>query len=260
MTPASGSVTSPWYSSEMRLLKSLQRPPRSWARRVTASQRDRPGRRLEPAGLHLLGDEPLPPRAPYKAAHAPERISNHESKGNLACLSTDGVTAAPLPRGEHWEGPEDAASEWQVAASGELPAEASAGSLSGFAFAFDLRGFEPALDVSDVSGLTARNQNVYLYRYLLRAWPERDGGLFLEGGLSHGLHLRGPGQDNAQPTALLVRSDVTWWSDLSAAPVAREAADRSSKRHDPNFQPEDGFVRWAQTAPMAAGGPACSPR
>ena len=120
---------------------------------VTASQRDRPGRRLEPAGLHLLGDEPLPPRAPYKASHTPERISNHESKGNLACLSTDGVTAAAL-----------------------------------------------------------------------------------------------------------LRSDVTWWSDLSAAPVAREAADRSSKRHDPNFQPEDGFVRWAQTAPMAAGGPACSPR
>ena len=66
-------------------------------------------------------------------------------------------------------------------------------------------------------------------------------------------------KDNALPTALLVRSDLTWWDGLSASPVAWDAAAHVRDALDPNLQPEDGYLRWAWTQPLD-GDPSCSPR
>ncbi|MFT4627179.1 MAG: hypothetical protein ACI8PZ_005860 [Myxococcota bacterium] len=217
---------------------------------LTTAQRDRPGDRQGMGSVHRVGgDGPLPEVAPYDHRKAPDRVGNYGAKDNLACLRVDGDRAEALvpPTHRHFE---PAQSEWRVASTGTLPegrGTGRGGSLSGFAFGLDLRSFDPdAPDATwdDVSELTARSQNVYLYRYLLRAWAEQ--GLFVEGGMSHGVHRAGPGKDNALPTAMLLRTDFTWWDGLSAEPIDRDLTEPVG-RFDPNLQPEDGFLRWAPT-------------
>lgn len=232
---------------------------------ITAAQRDQPGARR--AATHVAyGPGPHPPMAPYTGPDAPDAIGNHGSKGNLACLAVDPEqgTARPLPTGPKRHGPSSEDVEWWVQPEGELPmgsAQHRGGSLRGFAWALDLRGFEPdptGAAHADISELAARSQNVYAYRYQVRAWTGPEPELHLEGGLSHGLHFGGLGKDNAQPTAVLTRADLTWWDDLSAAPERWAGAGYGRRAHDPNVHPEDGYLRWVQTRPI--GEAACLPR
>jgi len=214
---------------------------------IQAAQRDRPGKRSGPTSLHLATDDAptTSSLAAYRRASSPERIGNHSSKANLACFQVDEGGLAALN--------DTSMSEWRVDVRGSVPQGEGvnrAGSLSGFAFALDLRGFGRDREAySDISALQARSQNVYLYRYLMRSWLEP--GVLLEGGMSHGLHLSGLGKDNASATAALVRADLTWWDGLSADPIDRDLTDARPRR-DPNAMPEDGFLRWARTVEREA--------
>ncbi len=229
---------------------------------VVVAERDRAGRRRAPTSLALVEEGGLlPDRAAYRLPGAPERVGSAASKAQLACFRVDPAGRAFEARG----GPESDA-EWLAIPEGRWPQGGAgpgrAGSLSGFALALDLRGFDPGYrgaEYAPVGELEARNQNAYFYRWLVGVWPDPEGGLFVEGGVTHGLHRGGFGRDGSLPTAHLLRADVTWWDDLSAAPVAA-GMPHEAPRRDPNLQPEDGFVRWAYTAPRRPEGPMCSPR
>jgi hypothetical protein len=225
---------------------------------VTAAQRDRPGVRAkgsDPASI-AQGSSPPPPPA-YAHATAPYRIDNDGSKDNLGCvqIGPGEDEAELLPKPSTRLGPTDAESAWMVESDGSIPEQGRSGqatSLRGFTLATDLRGFDPSLASDayrDVTELTARSQNNYIYRYLLRTWLQPDGSVFLEGGLAHGIHTSGPGKDNALPSAVLVSADLAWWEGLSAPPIAYGAAPPQRARDDANLQPEDGFLRWAFTQP-----------
>lgn len=120
--------------------------------------------------------------------------------------------------------------------------------LRAFALALDPVGFAPEGRALTEAEALARNN--YIYRYLLRAFAT-EGGLLLEGGLSHGIHKAGLMRDNARPSATLVRAAGTSFPDLQGA-VAWDmlSADR---RLDPNLLPEDGFIRRAQGQPHSPG-------
>ena len=169
--------------------------------------------------------------------HRPE-MDNHESKANLACFDVD-ADAGPTT-----------SDEWWIRPDGELPGPNGTnrgGSLRGFAWAFDLEGFEDDADPSkhaDVTELMALNQNVYLYRYQLRTWTGPEPKIHVEGGLSHSLHV------GALPTAMLLRTDLTWWDDLSESPERWTAAGYGKRALDPNVLPEDGYLRWARMRPL----------
>ena len=181
---------------------------------------------------------------------SPTRIGNPASKDNLACVALTSESVTLLERGKHRHAPEDDEVEWMARAYGDPTTPGMQGSLSGFTFAFDLRGFEPTLypdAYTDVTPLSARNQNLYIYRYLLRAWP--DEALFLEGGMSHGLHLGGLGRDNAMPTAMMLRAELTTWDDLQGA-TRHISPPLDPRRDDPNLLPEDGYTRWSVTEPL----------
>jgi hypothetical protein len=117
--------------------------------------------------------------------------------------------------------------------------------LRGFTFAFDPDGF-----VSATSSESSLRRNNYLYRYLLRAFGGEHP--LVEGGLSHGLHPRGPMRDASQPSALLLNAELIGL-DISA-PVY----DIPRTTPDPNLLPEDGSIRWAIATPLAEV-PSCSP-
>ncbi len=235
---------------------------------VLAAQRDLPGARVEGGATSIpRAGRDMPPPPAYVGPDAPFEIGNLPSKDNLACVLIDAANdhAEALPFGPHRNAPAPDQVAWLYDTRGALPTGPDphrGGSLSGFAFALDLRGFDPALypdAYRDVTEVYARNQNVYIYRYLLRAWLHDDAKVLLEGGMSHGLHVGGFGLDNAMPTAMLVRADLTWWDGLSAPPLAREWSENAVPRLDPNLQPEDGYLRWSHTTPRQ-GAPSCSPR
>ncbi len=251
-----GIITDPSQGIRVRLSVALVdgRAPRAVS--VRASQRDLIGRRDGPT--HVITEEQVVrvPRAPYRDVPGAIETNNKVHKTNFACIAVD-ASGAPrlLPRAI---GPDPDDTEWMVRTEGTPPPHdrVSLG-VQGFAFAFDLRGFDPGLwpaAYGDVSELSARSQNNYLYRYLLRTWPMPQGGLFLEGGVSHGVHLKGLGRDNASPTALMVRSDAVWWD---APGIPWVAPDPAQRRTDPNLLPEDGYLRWAVTEPMDEEGPRC---
>jgi hypothetical protein len=227
---------------------------------VVVAELDRAGRRAEPTSLQWIDDpSDLTRRARYRTPGAPERVGNRASKEQLACVRVDPQAQLLESAGRATD---DA--EWFATSSGVAPAGPAgptrAASLSRFALALDLRGFDPRYkraEYAGISELEARNQNAYVYRYLLRAWPHPAGGWFVEGGATHGLHTGGFGRDASQPTAHLLAADLTWWDGLSAAPV-RAGMPQASAHRDPNLQPEDGFVRWAWTEPVPEEGPSCS--
>ncbi len=134
------------------------------------------------------------------------------------------------------------------------PAAASAG-LRGFALALDPAGFDPRIATRPLTETEALNRNNYVHQYLVRAFSDPSGG-FLEGGLTHGIHRRGPMRDNQRPSALLLGVDLTSFPQLDhPAEVHDILFDR--RRTDPNLLPEDGFVRWS-LSPTRTQPPRCS--
>ena len=197
---------------------------------------------------------PAPPRfdpAEDRSAAALRGISDGEARASLHCaLATpSGVVALP---GQKEAPPAD----WRVlghAASGTLTAPA--GSLRGFAFAWDPVGFDPGLSRPHLTEAEALARNNYVYRYLARAFVT-EAGTFMEAGITHGIHKAGIGRDNARPSALYARLDLTTFPVAGAVPWDLTAPD---PRDDPNLLPEDGFVRWATPFPLPAA-PTCSTR
>ncbi len=187
-----------------------------------------------------------------RAAAALRATSDREARASLHCAfaANDG-TVRPLPRQ-----PQAPPPDWQVlgqATSGTLAGVA--GSLRGFALAWDPVGFDPGLARPHLTEAEALARNNYVFRYLTRVFV-RPEGTFLEAGITHGIHKSGLMRDNARPSALYTRVDLTSFGALPAAPAAWDLV-APPGTDDPNLLPEDGFVRWATPFPL--GVPSCSP-
>ncbi len=197
---------------------------------------------------------PAPPRldpAEDRSTAALRGISDAEARASLHCNRATVEAVEALPRQPHAPSP-----DWQVlgqTASGDL--EAAAGSLRGFAFAWDPVGFDPGLSRPHLTEAEALARNNYVYRYLVRAFVS-PAGTFAEAGITHGIHKAGIGRDNARPSALYARLDLTTFPVAGAVAWDLAAPDA---RQDPNLLPEDGFVRWATPFPVVAEA-ACSQR
>jgi hypothetical protein len=166
---------------------------------------------------------------------APPRQTDAEAKSHFACS----------------QAPEAA---WQITEIGASPTPGSAGALSGFTFAWDLRGFSPDASYADVGGAAARHQSHYLYAARLRttvATINAKPTLFVDGGMTHGLHRAGLGRDAAVESAVLTRAAVTWWDDLAGQPRTADPVP-----DDPNLRPEDGTTRWSVLS--ASANPRCA--
>jgi hypothetical protein len=127
--------------------------------------------------------------------------------------------------------------------------------LRAFTLALDPAGFDPSGGPHPLTEAEALARNNYIYRYLLRAFTD-DSGLFLEGGLSHGIHKTGLMRDNARPSAVLVGAAGTTFPGAQGAVTWDVVGE--SRRADPNLLPEDGFIRWAPGLPKEES-PRCSP-
>jgi hypothetical protein len=79
----------------------------------------------------------------------------------------------------------------------------------------------------------------------------------MEAGITHGIHKAGLGRDNARPSALYARLDLTTLPVEGAAAWDVKVPD--DEDDDPNLLPEDGFVRWATPFPLNSA-PTCSTR
>lgn len=176
-------------------------------------------------------------------------IDDRVSRDRLHCVVVDregDVEARPS------EGP---APEWvNLGAHTAAPPPAGPASLRGFAMALDPVGFDPTFASRPLNEDEALSRNNYIYRYLLRAFPTADGAL-IEGGMSHGIHPRGLLRDNARPSALLLRADLTSFPGLAGAVPYDIVWPR--RREDPNLQAEDGFIRWSVARPLEEP-PPCS--
>ncbi len=197
------------------------------------------------------------PRAPVATARGPEGAATRDmddaaSRAHLHCsrVSPDGTVAA-LPRQASAPPP-----DW-LAQGMLLDGDVSTGpaSLRGFALALDPAGFDPVNGPRPLTEDEAMDRNNYIYRYLVRALPDGEG-TFVEGGMTHGIHARGPMRDNARPSALALRVDMTSFPTVTGATAHDITWDR--RRDDPNLLPEDGYVRWSTTR-LADPEPACSP-
>lgn len=179
-------------------------------------------------------------------------MDDKASRAHLHCarVSPDG-TVASLPR-QAAAPPPDWLSQGMLL---DGTVGVGAASLRGFALALDPAGFDPVTGPRPLTEEESMDRNNYIYRYLLRALPDA-GGTFIEGGMTHGIHARGPMRDNARPSALALRVDLTSFPTLPGA-VANDIT-WPRRMDDPNLLPEDGYVRWSQTHP-AAPEPACSP-
>ncbi|MDP2314939.1 MAG: hypothetical protein Q8P41_18715 [Pseudomonadota bacterium] len=203
----------------------------------------------ESAGWSLgLYDREVP-RSPEPE---PRDMNDAGSRAHLHCarVSPDGTVAA-LPRQEGAPPP-----EWL--SQGMLldgPVAPGPSSLRGFALALDPAGFDPMSGPPPLTEEETMDRNNYVYRYLLRALPDA-GGTFIEGGLTHGIHASGPMRDNARPSALALRVDLTSFPGLTGT-VANDIT-WPRRTDDPNLLPEDGYVRWSQARPADLE-PACSP-
>jgi hypothetical protein len=133
---------------------------------------------------------------------------------------------------------------------------AGAASLRGFALVLDPVGFEPGASRPNLTHDEALFRNNYLYRTLVRAFSDATGA-FVEAGMSHGIHRLGLARDNARPSALYARVDMTAFDGLGGPVTVRDLV-ASDQRSDPNLLPEDGWPRWARTFPVAPE-PACAP-
>lgn len=176
---------------------------------------------------------------------------DEHARAHLHCarVGTGGLT--PLPRQAS-----AAPTSWLALDGGAVGTPTPASALRGFAMALDPVGFDPAAATRALTEDEALSRNNYVYRALLRAFGDADGA-FLEGGVSHGLHPRGPMRDNARPSALLLRADMTGFPTLAGLAVPHDIVwDR--RGDDPNLQPEDGFIRWSVARPRV-GAPTCSP-
>ncbi|MES2641546.1 MAG: hypothetical protein V4850_18790 [Myxococcota bacterium] len=196
-------------------------------------------------------DVPRPPGEPSAPGEPPD-LRDEASRAHLHCarVSPDG-TVAQLPR-QADAPPPDWLSQGMLL-DGTVGAGAS--SLRGFAIALDPAGFDPLTGPRPLTEEESMDRNNYIYRYLVRALPDA-GGTFIEGGMTHGIHARGPMRDNARPSALALRVDLTSFPTLPGA-VANDIT-WPRRAEDPNLLPEDGYVRWSQTHP-AEPEPKCSP-
>lgn len=180
------------------------------------------------------------------------QLDDDASRAHLHCLrvSPEG-TVEPRPRQPHAP-----PASW-LSQGMALEGTPAAGpvSLSGFAFALDPAGFDPVRGQRALTEEELLARNNYIYRYLLRALPDTFG-TFIEGGMTHGIHLGGPMQDNARPSALALRAELTSFPGLDGA-VAHDIV-YPRRRDDPNLLPEDGYVRWSVARP-ADPEPPCSP-
>ncbi|MDP2309522.1 MAG: hypothetical protein Q8P18_26100 [Pseudomonadota bacterium] len=193
------------------------------------------------------------PRSPGATADATlEDMDDESSRAHLHCarVSPDG-TVATLPR-QADAPPADWLSQGMLL---DGTVGVGAASLRGFALALDPAGFDPVTGPRPLTEEESMDRNNYIYRYLLRALPDANG-TFIEGGMTHGIHARGPMRDNARPSALALRVDLTSFPTLPGA-VANDIT-WPRRVDDPNLLPEDGYVRWSQTHP-ADPEPACSP-
>lgn len=197
-------------------------------------------------------DVPGPRAADAGYAEAPIRaIDDARARAHLHCVSlaADGGLRV-LPRAD------DAPPEsWLKLGAAVVGTPTRTASLRRFQLALDPVGFDATLAPRPLTEEEALNRNNYVYRYLLRVFPN-GAETMLEGGLSHGIHARGPMRDNARPSALSLRADMTGF------PTADERAVRGDivwprRLDDPNLQPEDGFIRASATRPLL-GPPACS--
>lgn len=189
------------------------------------------------------------PRSPDAEA---EDMDDGASRSHLHCarVSPDG-TVAQLPRQDKAP-PPGWLSQGMLLDGAVAP---GASSLRGFAIALDPAGFDPLNGPRPLTEEETLDRNNYIYRYLLRALPDA-GGTFIEGGMTHGIHARGPMRDNARPSALALRVDLTSFPGVAGA-VANDIA-WPRRVDDPNLLPEDGYVRWSTTRPADAE-PSCSP-
>lgn len=145
--------------------------------------------------------------------------------------------------------------EWLRLGSATTGTSQGPGSLSGFSLVLDPLGFDPGANRPKLTDAEALARNNYIYRYLVRAFPTSTG-VFLEAGLSHGIHRVGLGRDNARPSALLARVDLTRFPGLEGAQAYDVVG--GSRHSDPNLLPEDGYPRWASAFPLVAE-PVCAP-
>lgn len=193
-----------------------------------------------------------PPRDPKEV---PERdtLRDHGSRAHLHCVSVGADGAV-------WHRPRDAYAppESWLAQDDRVDGTPVVGpvALRGFALALDPVGFDAAAPPRTLTDADMLGRNHYVYRYLLRVLPEASG-TFVEGGISHGIHLGGPMRDSARPSALALRADLTSFPGLAGAAAHDIIWPRAV--NDPNLLPEDGYVRWS-TARPAGPEARCSPR
>ena len=196
---------------------------------------------------------PAPPPKPGedRLDAAVRGIDDTRARASAHCGRATGGTLRPLPRGEGSPPP-----EW-LDLAGEVEGDPSgvAGSLRGFAFAWDPVGFDPGLTRPHLTEAEALARNNYVYRALARTFVD-PGGAFFEAGMSHGIHKSGPMRDNARPSASYARVDLTTFPTLPAAAPAADLV-APSPDDDPNLLPEDAFTRWAVPFPLTEV-PTCS--
>ncbi|MFZ5477656.1 MAG: hypothetical protein ACOZNI_12840 [Myxococcota bacterium] len=213
------------------------------------------GAASEPWSLTVFDRDVPAPRAPDGSYTRPpaQTMDDRRSRAHLHCVDVDADAAVRvLPRQ-----PGAPPTEWldlRTRVDGVLTGGAA--SLRGFALALDPAGFDPERSDRPLTEDEALSRNNYIYRYLLRVFPDGQGA-FVEGGISHGIHPRGVLRDNARPSALLLRADMTAFPTLGDVAVPQDIVwDR--RVDDPNLLPEDGFLRWTR-ARRASEEPRCSP-
>lgn len=183
----------------------------------------------------------------------PERATDDDmSRAQLQCVRFGPDNSLNLLDRQ----PAAAPREW-LSVAGEVHGTPAGGAsaLSGFTLAVDPAGFDLSEGPRALTEAEALARNNYIYRYLLRAFTD-ESGLFLEGGLSHGIHKTGLMRDNARASAVLVGATGTTFPGLAGTHTWDVVA--PSRRADPNLLPEDGFIRWAPGLPLAET-PSCSP-
>ncbi|MSQ01667.1 MAG: hypothetical protein EXR71_07210 [Myxococcales bacterium] len=201
-----------------------------WDRALPAPRRD-PGEDRETAALRGTSDR--------------------ESRAGLHCAMATAAAVTPEARNPAAPPP-----EWlSLAGTAEGQLAAVAGSLRGFAFAWDPVGFDPGLSRPNLTDAEALGRNNYVFRYLARAFVRPDG-TFFEAGMSHGIHKSGLTGDNARPSALYARVDLTTFLSL-AGPTPTWDLVAPVGVDDPNLLPEDAFTRWATPFPLLAE-PTCT--
>jgi hypothetical protein len=182
-----------------------------------------------------------------------DAIADDAARASLPCVAmgADG-TFHPLPRQ-----PGAPPDTWLNLGTSHDGAPPPTGSLRRFQLALDPAGFDPTLASRELTEEESLNRNNYIYRYLVRVFPGlARGETLIEGGMSHGIHARGPMRDNARPSAVSLRVDVTGFAGIEDRAFAGDIVWRRL-RDDPNLQPEDGFIRSSVTRPPDAE-PRCS--